>query len=728
MIDKPPMLRALHDRLRRAVWQARERWSAPRFRPRYAALRSADAASPRFLFDPELADSAAARPWIENAVAEARSMTTQGLPVYALRRPPLTCDYPWSSTARERRRDVMIGARPHRFAFLPRLALAVVGGGMAPTQLEALLASWMRHATRHADVAFVSTFVVTQRVIAVTSALQFLGAPSIRSLPGLHACRDRLLQIAGEDIEYLLPRIGTSYPNGHLLTERFAAWFVARIYPSLVRGRVDASQAEAQWWSELERQTYADGGSFEHASHYHGLATELAVLALLLKRRHGEPVGADAERRVAAMLRFQADLCGADGVAFAFGDGVEDPMIPLDDGTRSSAAALREVYRALFDARLEPATTPAAERAFWMTNGARAPVPVVSGTDTHDRFYPLAGAFFFADAHARCFFRTGPSASQRCMVGHMHADLLSIGMVCQGHPVFVDPGTCTYRCDPHAQTDWRAYFAGPDAHNGVVLDGADPLGAVRGDFREGHAPVHATHRIAVAGRGLSLVEAELTASTASPYDGLTRGVIHVAGAYVVVYTLLGSTAPRGAILPLQLGANISVDAQAGRSFRVAFHGVTLCRLASSEGLSLEAVYAGNPSPPRGWLSPQYLDRIAAPQLRFSIDPARRLSAIVIATDPALGDLSIACDDFGRAVGFRIDSPLGRDTVLVDRDRSDPGNAVCEMGLEFDGRIVWTRESGGGGVALRALEVRHCALPAARIDLRFLADQKEVTIG
>jgi len=180
---------------------------------------------------------------------------------------------------------MLFAVHPHRFAFLPPLALAAATGGLATTAITAILDDWMLYAQRAPRLPWLSNLVVTQRLLACTWSFALAGTtgndPAIRA---------RLLRILAQDVTFLIPRLGDSAPNNHLLIDRFVEWFVALLLPELTPRAIDVARAEAAWLAELERQTYADGGSFEHSTHYHRLACEAAAGYLLLSDANDRPV------------------------------------------------------------------------------------------------------------------------------------------------------------------------------------------------------------------------------------------------------------------------------------------------------------------------------------------------------------------------------------------------------------------------------------------------------
>src|SRR5262245_32466550 len=164
-VKQIPGARRAASALRRAWAGVRGRWLRDVFRPQYGgrglavqlagyrgdgadALGSADGErvqawlrdylrarqAPRFLFDgtalhaEDSAQGKARDRWLSAACEQARELCRVGLSGYGRRAQPLAAGFPWGGNA-ETSADVMHVVRVHRFAFVPRLALAVIGGG-----------------------------------------------------------------------------------------------------------------------------------------------------------------------------------------------------------------------------------------------------------------------------------------------------------------------------------------------------------------------------------------------------------------------------------------------------------------------------------------------------------------------------------------------------------------------------------------------------------------------
>src|SRR5699024_5197289 len=184
--------------------------------------------------------------------------------------------------------------------------------------------------------------------------------------------------------------------------------------------------------------------------------------------------------------------------------------------------------------------------------------------------YPVGGFFVFSepDVETKLIFRTGPIADRPIIGGHMHADLLSIYANVAGNPIVVDSGTYTYRAQLARKSPntprWRAYFAGPEAHNGLSIRNVDPISVLEQDFRDRNVEARVSTRCLIADSVGAWVEAEIESQNA--YGGYRRGVVHVPGAYWLIYDQLPVTIPtEAAAFSLQLtpGAEISMESAQG---------------------------------------------------------------------------------------------------------------------------------------------------------------------
>ena len=120
----------------------------------------------------------------------------------------------------------------------------------------------------------------------------------------------------------------TQYPNNHLLADWFAGWYIQQLVPEFLAH--PEHDYEQLFRAEFLRQTYADGGNFEHSAHYHEFACEMGVAYLLLCRQQGRHPDAGIEIRIDRLLALQSALTGPHCHPLAYGNAVEDTLFPLD--------------------------------------------------------------------------------------------------------------------------------------------------------------------------------------------------------------------------------------------------------------------------------------------------------------------------------------------------------------------------------------------------------------
>jgi hypothetical protein len=330
-------------------------------------------------------------------------------------------------------------------------------------------------------------------------------------------------------------------------------------------------------------------------------------------------------------------------------------------------------------------------------------------------------AFFDDGESTRCVFRTGPRAGASTIAGHMHADLLSIGWVHRGRALLVDPGTYSYRFrapgDAEGTERWREHFAGPLAHNGIVVDGEDPLGPVAGDFRPGSSSAAVVQTIVRDGEDLAIVEAAIVSP--SRYASVTRGVVHVRGEYFVAYGVLEeSAAAREVLLPLQLDHRARIVAEDDCTLTLATGDGAAATLVFSDDLLLSARRSGERDPPRGWVSLRYGEIAPATQLEFRLAAGRRSAAFVLGANVGAPVRSVETRFCGTtAFALALRGAEFCDYVLLNRGPADA--ALSAFGIDFRGRAAWLRVSASAKrIEVRAVDAIRCTAPELAIDLDF----------
>lgn len=664
-----------------------------------------DRRAPRFFCDAQQVEALVATlrcdraRWVDALRARVEADVNCGLQVVSLRGAPLTGEFDWANIPPGPGDDSLFGAQPHRFGFVPRLALAAHYGMPTPVLVASLIDRWIAVAESGTGKAYLSPLVVLYRVLALSWAFVFIaGLRTTGNAVSHHDLLFQILKVLRADAGYLKDAIGHSYPNNHLLADGFAGWYCGTLFPEFPAAAQLREKGEAIFLGEMARQFYDDGANFEHSTHYHELGCEMAVAYVLLSRRNGVEPADEIVQQLKRMLAFQVALCGPEAVPFPIGDSTEDPLFPLDAKHGWAAGAMRELYRAIFDADIDvaPEDDITVERAYWLLGGALA-VPSPSPAGVLPKVFAQGGFYILDDStrRARLVLRSGPVEGEQLSAGHAHADLLNVYLSVGGLPLVVDSGTYTYRLKsaawPPLEADWRSYFAGPDSHNGILV-GADPYGALLGDFRPPDIQCRvAPTRLVEASR---LAWLEFAVSRENVASGYRRGVVHIEGHYWLVYDVLpeGVQAPATSI-GLQFACGTTVSSGDGKTVDVTI-GEASCRVALGAGFAEPRLLIGSTNPLGGWVSPRYGEMLPAPQLRVAmVKGGGPFGFVLQAAGEAAATCAITAGMSGDSwIAFRIVDGGFTDVLLVRTSNSEAPMAAWD--IEFDGSLIWLRVADG----------------------------------
>lgn len=649
--------------------------------------------------------------WHDRLMKAVQDDRNNGVRVYSDRGPRLGIGFHWDDLPTGPSEDTLHAKHLHRFAFAPRHALATREDPSAAECLLATVERWIACAeSGRIRWCYDSNLAVIQRLLALSWVWAFVAGNTDEKHHEARMLEWRTLQIIEADIRFLEPRIGKSAPNNHLLTDRFAAWYIHTIFPELLSDP-DEQKAERNFRDEVLRQTYPDGGSFEHSMHYHESVCEMAAAYVILCHRAGRTPDSQLEKRTRALLYFQAETSGPGAIPVALGNGSEDPMFPLDPESGWCPAALREIYRTLFDSQVPsaPRDDVTTMRAYWLLGGELKRITTNRSYDTRTVPFYGTGIYVFHDTpqNAHMVFRTGPSPDVHVSPGHMHADMLSIYLQVDGQPMIVDSGTYTYRFRTEENTiqavPWRQYLTGPAAHNGLAIGREDPLGPLHSDFRQVDRQMRVdTHCRNI--EGLSLVDASI--ERGGVYTNARRICIHIVGEYWLLVDVYPSSGDKKLAahygFQFALGTEVEVSGEITTArYRGSSESVTLI---GNKGRIAPMLLEGSTNPLGGWVSPCYGNVKQAPQVRFPVGCDKSVSAFLIRGDgsrrhePTVDVVSVTDD----VIGVRITSRESQDLVLYDRTESG-GTEIHYDGVIFEGHLLWLRRSGMEAIEYRVID-------------------------
>jgi hypothetical protein len=233
-----------------------------------------------------------------------------------------------------------------------------------------------------------------------------------------------------------------SSANNHRIAELVGLLASARVGAAGLEWRPLWQELEAQ----IERQTYADGGTREQAAGYFLYVLELLWVAGVLAQSVGHSLGR-VEERLRAMLGWLAAVADEYGEPPPVGDDAEDRMLRLDYFKRRRAAAIAANARMLVD---------------------------YEGEQQHQQSIILdaSGYAVLRASRTRVVFDVG-ELGFGSLAAHGHADALAVLVDVEGASVLRDSGTGAY-----APITVRERFRATGAHNTVVVDGASQAEAL----------------------------------------------------------------------------------------------------------------------------------------------------------------------------------------------------------------------------------------------------------
>jgi hypothetical protein len=273
----------------------------------------------------------------------------------------------------------------------------------------------------------------------------------------------------GGDIEQRLHEIPLG--GNHLLTHAAGLLYIGRLLPGSSRTARWARRGERLLHTEVLRQFYIDGGTYEQSLPYHLFALDVVLGCALLLRGQGVELPAPVAERIRAAAQFAGTIARPDGTIPILGD---------DDSGRfhrwGNQPAVRELCSLaalmLDDAELAVAAAGTSTAAAWLTGSdatARLNALALShGGPVASRSFVRSGLHVLRSpgVHVAVWSR---DPSPPAMLAHGHSDHNSIDVWCCGAHVLRDPGTGIYVGDTALRNRLRA----TEAHSTLAIDGRE---------------------------------------------------------------------------------------------------------------------------------------------------------------------------------------------------------------------------------------------------------------
>lgn len=469
-------------------------------------------------------------------------------------------------------------------------------------------------------------------------------------------------------------------PNTHLTGEALALFYAGTLFPEFTDARRWRTDSARILIVESEAQICADGVHFERSTCYHRYTIETYQQFVLLAERNHIAVPRELIRRLNRSVDFLLAIRQPDGRLPEIGDADGGRLLPLTERQQRDPRGVLAVAAAMFQ-RGDCA---------WAAEGMAPEVPLLMGDEgalafervamvppagSTSSWFPSGGYGVMSSGADRAAHQmivdVGPLG---CPVsaGHGHADLLSVQCSVFGEPCLVDAGTYCYT----AAREWRNFFRGTAAHNTMRVDGRDQA-EPNGPFSWRRRPRVTVHE------WRSNAEHDFIDAEHDGYAGLThrRRVMFVKPDYWFVVDDLTVARPDGAASTagthrVELGfqfAPMQVETERqGWALARTPGGSTLWVGVFASSTVRSDVKTGELAPIRGWVSPDYGQRTAAPFLVYAGEaalPWRSVTLLMpsrgVATNSTSGRPSVAplYDDQHLPIALELEGR--RESVFVD---------------------------------------------------------------
>ena len=483
------------------------------------------------------------------------------------------------------------------------------------------------------------------------------------------------------DVLYLGPNLGNSHPNNHLLADYFVGWLLQYMFPELIPETMDFSAYEEKWQAELRQQFYLDGGSFEHAVHYHEHGCEL----LLIYRLLADPtaISIDLDQHIGRILRFQARLNGPLCLPWALGDTTEDTLLPLDTSFGWSSQAILAAHNHLYPGQALPfSAAQFDQKGFWLLAGQQPDSVRAVDEKSIMANYPDSGFVYWKNraGDSELLFRTGLPPGSHFIQGHMHADILSLYWRVGEIDLLAASGTYSYKFEPEPEGNYRDYFCGPDSHSTVVIDNENPLGTLEHGFRRGDNGLRVTSQVygdmSIATFCLSKVDSD------NCYNGFRRGVLQLAsGDSIVLDIFTEIQSALQASTGWQFDESLGVTGEDG-VLQLSSGGENVARIVPMQETKA-VLHKGEVSPLLGWQSTSYGVKYPTYYARYRHPLGTRLAAYALIASSG----TIACEldevlTSSECVVVKLRYETGVDAVYINFGETTPACSIGGINLVF----------------------------------------------
>lgn len=221
--------------------------------------------------------------------------------------------------------------------------------------------------------------------------------------------------------------------SNHYLSDLVGYLYLCHFFSTFSDSNKKAQICSRRIISEMERQVFAEGTSYEGSTHYHELVTELFEHAFFLMETLNIPVSDWHKERLEKMYEFISWCSPKSNSLISIGDNDSGSVLAGGISTK-----LMQNYKKSYNNAI--------------------------------KHYPEFGLSIAQTKKWHITLRHH-AYSKKQPSGHFHNDAASITLAYNGIPIFVDPGSFVYT----ASTAWRNYFRSVNVHNTFFIKDHEPI-------------------------------------------------------------------------------------------------------------------------------------------------------------------------------------------------------------------------------------------------------------
>ncbi len=395
--------------------------------------------------------------------------------------------------------------------------------------------------------------------------------------------------------------------NNHLISEALLVYVAGALFAADARAATLREFGRSILDQEADRQFFPDGGYLNLSHNYHRTVIQHLLYAVVVARATGErPPNSWMAALDRSLVFLLAHLNPKDGRLPNFGanDGSRPSVLSTCDFS-DFRPTLQAVSVATRGERLFP-PGPWDEEAAWLFGPACLDLPLrtpslTSASFVHSGFHVWRSP---ADSGTFVAFRCGTVQERFSQIDMLHVDAF-----CRGENVLVDGGSYLYN-GAHA---WHDHFLETASHNTITVDGRDQMLHYR-KFKNLYQTQARLLSMDTDGDWTVLVGEHLGYRRHSGACIHRRAVAaHASGACVIRDTVLGTG--EHAIRAHWLAGPFPWhhDAEAAALTLDTASGAFRLLMRHEDGrVPASSVVSGSDTPPRGWQSRYYAEKVAVP--------------------------------------------------------------------------------------------------------------------